>query len=97
MTKPLKILKIIDNKVVSKRLRGLSLFSSAGIAETYYKDINIDMVVANELVERRAKLYQKLYPETKMINGDITQEETNLKIKKELKRHKIDILIATPP
>ncbi|MGE4444537.1 MAG: DNA cytosine methyltransferase [Candidatus Altimarinota bacterium] len=97
MTKPVQTIKNIDNKLTKKRLKGLSLFSSAGIAETYYKDINIDIVVANELVERRSKLYQKLYPESKMINGDITKEETNAKIKKELKKHKIDIIIATPP
>ena len=30
-----------------KRLKGISLFASAGIGETYFKDIGIDIVVAN--------------------------------------------------
>jgi len=79
------------------RLKGLSLFSSAGIAETYYKDIGIDIVIANELIERRANLYQKLYPNTRMIQGSILDNTVNIKIQEELKKEKIDIIIATPP
>ncbi len=79
------------------KLKGLSLFSSAGIAETYYKDIDIDIVVANELIERRADLYQKLYPTTKMIQGSILDKNINLTIQEEIKKYNIDIIIATPP
>ena len=42
--------------MIKERLKGLSLFSSAGIGETYFKDIGIDIMVANELVEKRANL-----------------------------------------
>lgn len=87
--------KLLNNNF--KKLKGLSLFSSAGIAETFYKDINIDIVIANELIERRANLYKNLYPNTKMIQGSILDKEVNEKIKKELQKEKIDILIATPP
>ena len=45
-----------------KRLKGISLFASAGIGETYFKDIGIDIVVANELIERRANLYKAISP-----------------------------------
>ena len=79
------------------KLKGLSLFSSAGIAETYYKDIGIDIVLANELIEKRANLYKKLYPKSKMIQGSILDEEVNLKLQKEIEKEKIDIIIATPP
>ena len=79
-----------------KRLKGISLFSSAGIAETYYKDINIDIIVANELLEKRAKVYQKLYPESKMINGDIQNPEIKKEIFKSINKD-IDLLVATPP
>jgi DNA (cytosine-5)-methyltransferase 1 len=78
-------------------LKGLSLFSSAGIAETYYNDIGINIVIANELIERRANLYKKLYPKSKMIQGNILDKEINLKIQKEIQKEKIDIIIATPP
>ena len=40
-----------------KRLKGISLFASAGIGETYFKDIGIDIVVANELIAKEHKLF----------------------------------------
>ncbi len=79
-----------------KKIKGISLFSSAGIAETYYKDINIDIVIANELLEKRANVYKKLYPKSKMINGDIQ----NSIIKKEIINsitNDVKLLVATPP
>ena len=41
---------------------GASLFSSAGIAETYFEEVGINIVAANELVQERADFYQALYP-----------------------------------
>ena len=32
-------------------IKGLSLFANVGIAETYLKDVGIDIVVANETIE----------------------------------------------
>lgn len=78
-------------------LKGLSLFSSAGIAETYYKEIGIDIVVANELIPRRSNLYQSLYPTSKMINGSILDKNTDKALKQAIKDKNIEILIATPP
>ena len=52
----------------------LSLFANIGVAEAYLRDIGIEVSVANELIERRAKLYSEIYPETKMIAGDITDD-----------------------
>ena len=40
---------------------GASLFSSAGIAETYFDEVGINIIAANELVQERADLYQALY------------------------------------
>ncbi len=57
--------------MVGKRIKGISLFAGAGIAETYLKEIGIDIVVANELIENRAEFYQHLYPYSKMVIGDI--------------------------
>lgn len=48
-------------------MKVLSLFGNIGVAETYLKEIGFDVVVANELIERRAILYSKIYPETHMI------------------------------
>ena len=36
-------------------INGASMFSSAGIAETYFKEANINIKVANELIEKRGK------------------------------------------
>ncbi len=75
---------------------GASLFSSAGIAETYFEEVGIDVVAANELIQERADLYQALYPKSKMIAGNILDE----KVFKTLVRNtpnKLDFLIASPP
>lgn len=77
-------------------LKGVSLFSSAGIGETYLKDVGVDIVVANELIERRAKLYQSVYPNSKMICGDITKEEVFNRII-DSSPDKVDYLMASPP
>ena len=43
--------------MIDKRLKGISLFSSPGIGETYFKEIGVDIIVANELIKQRAELY----------------------------------------
>ncbi len=77
-------------------LLGVSLFSSIGIGETYLQDIGIDIVVANELLEKRANLYQEIYPHSTMICGDITNTNIFQKII-ENSPNKLDFLIASPP
>ena len=75
---------------------GTSLFSSIGIAETFLEDIGINISVANELIEERSKLYQTIYPKTKMINGNILNDN----IFKSILEHsgdKVDFLLASPP
>ena len=37
-------------------IKGLSMFSNVGIAETYLKEIGIDIIIANELDSNRANL-----------------------------------------
>jgi DNA (cytosine-5)-methyltransferase 1 len=78
-------------------LRGVSLFANVGIAETYIKNHKIDIVVANELLEKRAKFYQEIYPKCKMICGDITDKKIYNKVLLYAKKQKCDFLIATPP
>lgn len=78
-------------------IKGVSLFSSAGIAETYFKKIGIDIVVANELLKKRTELYSFFYPNVNMICGDITDRKIFLEINQEIKKNKCKFLIATPP
>lgn len=75
----------------------LSLFANIGVAEAYLNDIGMDVVVANELIERRAKLYSEIYPNTNMICGDITDSKIIDKIIKESKEQGVEIVMATPP
>lgn len=78
-------------------IRGLSLFANVGIAETYLKDVGIDIVIANELLEDRAKFYKHLYPTCNMICGDITDGKISKQIVEEAKKQKVDFIMATPP
>lgn len=75
---------------------GASLFSSAGIAETYLEEVGINVVAANELIQERANLYQALYPKAKMILGNILDESVSKALIKSTPT-KIDFLIASPP
>ncbi len=77
-------------------LKSVSLFTSAGIAETYLREAGVNIVVANELLTERAKLYADIYPETNMITGDISNKNIFEKIV-ETSGNKIDFLIASPP
>ena len=70
------------------------MFASAGIAETYFKKAGIEIVVANELLQKRGDFYSKMYPNTRMIVGDIKEK------KEEFLNYITDdvkFLIATPP
>ena len=75
---------------------GASLFSSAGIAETYFEEVGIDIIAANELIQERANLYQALYPKSKMIAGNILDEKVFKTLVKSTPK-KLDFLIASPP
>ena len=79
------------------RLKGLSLFSNVGVAEAYFKEIGIDILIANEIDELRAKFYQEVYPDTHVVCGDITDDRLRTKIIDEAQEKQIDFIIATPP
>ena len=78
-------------------VKAVSLFANVGIAETYLADVGIDVVVANELVEERAKFYKHLYPSVNMIVGDITDENVFSQVIREARVAEVEMLIATPP
>lgn len=80
-----------------KRFKGCSLFANVGIAETYFTDCGIDIVVANEIIEERASFYRNLYPKTNMITGDFTDKHVFDNVMSECKNKMVDFLIATPP
>lgn len=75
---------------------GTSLFSSAGISETYLEDIGLNITVANELLLERANLYQAIYPKSKMIAGNIL-DDAIFKSILDNSSDDLDFLLASPP
>lgn len=82
---------------MTKKINGVSLFSNVGIAEAYFEQMGINICVANEIDEERAKFYQEVYPHTHMICGDITNDDVRTQIVLEAKKYNAEFLIATPP
>jgi DNA (cytosine-5)-methyltransferase 1 len=80
-----------------KKLRGLSLFANVGVAEALFDTIDVEILIANEIDEKRAQFYQELYPNTKMISGDITKKEVQTEIIQLAQKEKINFIMATPP
>ena len=79
------------------QINGMSLFCSAGIGELNIHNKGVNFVLANELVERRANMYRFFYPNTRMIQGDITNEEVKNEILEVANKNKVEFLLATPP
>lgn len=78
-------------------IKALSLFANVGIAETYLRELGVDVVIANELLPDRAEFYRHLYPSAEMITGDITNDDIFNNIAKKAVDKGVDFLIATPP
>ena len=76
--------------------KGLSLFANVGIAETYLKNIGFPIVLANELLDERAKFYHHLHQHD-VISGDITNSEIYSNIIEKAKKLKVNFILATPP
>lgn len=82
---------------MNKKIKAMSLFANVGIAETYLSDIGIDVVLANEIDKQRVKFYKHLYPNTTMVEGDITTSAIKNELIRTGKSKKIDLVMATPP
>tara|TARA_B100000963_G_scaffold356295_1_gene376142 strand:+ start:100 stop:1263 length:1164 start_codon:yes stop_codon:yes gene_type:complete len=80
-----------------KMLKGLSLFSNIGISEALLHETEAEIVIANEIDKNRCKFYENIYPETKVICGDIRNLEVYRKIASESIKMNVDFILATPP
>lgn len=78
-------------------INGISLFANVGIGETYFKDKSINICVANELIEKRANFYSHLYPNSKMVCGDIRNINIFNTLLKLYFENDCDFLMSTPP
>lgn len=80
-----------------KKIKALSLFSSAGIGELRLHKDRVEIIAANELLQIRADCYKFLYPETNMVCGDITDGKIKSKMISIANSENVKLLIATPP
>ena len=78
-------------------MKAVSLFSCAGIGHWYLKDLNIQVVVANEIIKSRAALYRGFYPETQMVCGDITNPDIAQKLIDLSNSEKAELLFTSCP
>jgi len=81
---------------MKNKMKAISLFSSSGIGEFYLKELGIEVIAANEIVDKRADLYAYLYPNSKMIKGDIKDKKVKAQIQSCINKD-VKLLIATPP
>ena len=81
----------------NKLLRGLSLFANVGVAEAYLERIGVDMLIANELIPQRARFYADVYPHTRMVCGDIMDDNLRTSLVDEAIRENVNFVMATPP
>lgn len=80
-----------------KKIKALSLFSNVGISEAYFKQIGIDVLIANEIDEKRCQFYSEIYKNVDVICGDITKKEIKETIISKSLNKNIDLIMATPP
>lgn len=78
-------------------VKWVSLFANVWIAEFYLKEVWIDIVIANELLQKRCDLYNYFYNNSEIVCWDITDKKIfNYVLNKSIDK-KCDFLIATPP
>ena len=80
-----------------KKLKGLSLFASAGIAEFGFDNSIVDMVLANELIPIRSQVHSYWHKNSSIICGDIIKKDIKDEIINKSKKENVDFVFATPP
>lgn len=80
-------------------MKAISLFSSGGIADLAIHKLGIEVLVANEIIDKRALLYKHNFPKCHVFIGDIwnLQEKIISKTNEILKGKELDFVLATPP
>ena len=81
------------------KLTAISLFASSGIGDLALRSAGAKVLVANELLKDRARLFRRNFPETLMLDGSIIDlsDEIIQHTKRLLDSQELDILFATPP
>lgn len=80
-------------------MNAISLFACGGIGDLALKASGFQVLVANELLEDRASVFQANYPYVSMIVGDIREKKETIlaELNSKLDGESLDIVFATPP
>lgn len=79
--------------------KAISLFCSAGLGELGLKALDIQILVANELLADRCQLYRENYPSTHLIEGDIWEQREKViaETQRALQGDELFLVYGTPP
>ena len=69
---------VLGGVILSNTKEVLSLFSSAGIGELGIEEAGLSILVNNELILDRCKIYKENYPNVTTICGDIWLNEDKI-------------------
>ena len=90
------LFKVMPHNIYKQnKMKGLSLFACSGIAEYYLDKTDVDIILANELLQERCDIYKHFYPDAEIIQGDINEKLNDIISKS--KDLNIDFIMATPP
>lgn len=87
----------VSKTIKFKKIKALSLFANIGVAEAYLGNIGVDVVLANEIDNKRVDIYKHIYPKTEIICGDIRKKNIIKTLCKKSKKFGIDLIMAAPP
>jgi len=81
------------------RYTAISLFCSGGVGDLAARDVGMEALVANELMDNRLQVFRHNFPETCVIPGDIWEKKAEIvsATKEALKGRTLDFFLATPP
>lgn len=89
--------KKIEARDKKSKIKALSLFANIGVAEAYLEKIGVDVVIANEIDNKRAEVYKYIYPKTEMICGDIRDDKIIKDICQKSLNYEVNLVMASPP
>lgn len=78
-------------------LNAISLFSCIGVSEYYLKSIGVNVVCASDIDPKRCEVHKFFYPRTKVVCGNICDDDVKQDIIDSVGKKRIDLVISTPP
>jgi DNA-cytosine methyltransferase len=89
------VAKQIKAKMKAKNV--IDLFAGAGGLSKGFEWAGFNIVAANDNFKEACETYKLNHPQTKLVQGDITQSETKKALYKAIGKTKIDIVAGGPP